>query len=251
MDSTTNRPLKPRLLTLVARGQAAQQAFVAQLTAAERDAWGQADHWSAKDHIAHLTAWRGQAVLLLAAAGRGEPPAASPEEAAYNAQVFAEQRDRPWSDLLADAARVDAAFIAGIESCTEVDLAQPERFPLRGGRALAILVLSHGYQHPIEHFAQFYQDRGDLARAAAVQQAAVATIAEIFGESEAWSFAIYNLGCFYAKTGQARLALDAVGQALAVNPGLREWAGQDSDLVSLHDDPAFQALVGAEGDSLR
>ena len=63
MDSMAPGPLKPRLLALVAQGQAEQQAFIAQLSDAERAAIGEPDAWAAKDHIAHNTAWKADVSL--------------------------------------------------------------------------------------------------------------------------------------------------------------------------------------------
>jgi len=243
MDNGSLGPLKPRLRDLAGRGHAAQQTLVAELTPAERAAIGDPEHWSAKDHIAHLTAWIVESARLLTGAGEGGTPAPTPEETAFNAAVFAAQRARAWSAVLDDAAAAHAALLTAIDRCSEADLAAPDRFAWREGRPLSTLVLGNGYQHPIEHYVAFYTAAGRVARAEAVQQAAVATIAELFGRSEAYSFAVYNLGCFYAKQGQAVAALAAVEQALALNPGLREWAGQDADLASLHEDPAFAALL--------
>ena len=55
-------------------------------------------------------------------------------------------------------------------------------------------------------------------------------------------YAIYNLGCFYARNGEADRAIAAVGEALPLIPSLVEWSKQDTDLDSLRDLPAFQAL---------
>jgi len=79
----------------------------------------------------------------------------------------------------------------------------------------------------------------------AVQQGAVTLLHDLFGDAEPYSYAVYNLGCFYAKTGQAAPALAALRQALTVNPMMRAWAGEDVDFAALYDDPAFQTLIQA------
>jgi hypothetical protein len=245
-DSSTDTSVKSRLLDLVARGRAAQQNLIAGLSDAERAQIGTVERWAAKDHIAHMVAWQAVAGGLLMAAARGETPPPAPDEVEFNAQTFQVNRERPWAAVLADADTAYAALVAGINACTDADLSEPNHFPWRNGRALLTTVYGNGYEHPLDHITQFYRDRGDLARATAAKQAVAGTLGELFGkESELYSFGTYNLGCFYALTGQPTAALEAVREALTINPNLREWAGQDSDLVSLHDHPAFQALLAS------
>jgi tetratricopeptide (TPR) repeat protein len=54
---------------------------------------------------------------------------------------------------------------------------------------------------------------------------------------------LYNAACTYGILGKKAEALETIKKAFAVgysNPG---WAGTDSDLDLLHDDPEFQKLV--------
>jgi tetratricopeptide (TPR) repeat protein len=53
----------------------------------------------------------------------------------------------------------------------------------------------------------------------------------------------YNRACLEALAGNPEAALDYLEKALAQTPGMRAWAAQDPDLVSLHDHPRFQALI--------
>src|SRR4051812_7749627 len=117
MDLEGNSGSKPRLLALLDAGLADQQMFVDGLTDGARAATGSADHWAAKDHIAHLTAWKRQSARLLAAAVAGDTPAPVPDESEYNAQIFAAQRTRAWPDLLADSVEVHAALRSALQSC--------------------------------------------------------------------------------------------------------------------------------------
>ena len=66
---------KPILLDLIRDARRAQVEFVAALDATERAAIGTPDHWSAKDHVAHMTFWRQQLILKLQAIVAHETPA--------------------------------------------------------------------------------------------------------------------------------------------------------------------------------
>jgi tetratricopeptide (TPR) repeat protein len=247
MDSMAPGPLKPRLLALVAQGLAEQQAFIAQLSDTERAAIGKPDAWAAKDHIAHNSAWKEDAAREIATTARGEAYSV-PSTTVFNPRVFAEQQHQSWDAILADMERADAVLRAAIDRCSQADLSDPTRFPWRKGLPLWTTALVSGYEHPAEHYAQFYVEAGDVARASAVRQQVVDTARRFIGETEEYGYIVYNLACFYAQTGQPGLALGALREAFASAPSLREGSLEDPELASLHDDPAFQALVAdAEG----
>jgi mannose-6-phosphate isomerase-like protein (cupin superfamily) len=63
---------------------------------------------------------------------------------------------------------------------------------------------------------------------------------------EAWPESpsiLYELGCMEAIEGNKDAALEALRRALQRAPSLREYLETDDDLVSLHEEPEFQALV--------
>ena len=237
--------MKTRLLEAVARGRADQQAFVEQVGGEERAAIGALDYWSAKDHLAHLNFWRRQSLMRLEAAVSGGTPPDVDDFQHLNEETFAAERLTPWPELLAEAERLFAAVAPALTPLSEEDLNDPQRYAWRKGDPLAWTVIGAFLEHPAEHYAQFYGERGDTARALARQQATVQVMGEIFGASEAYGTALYNLGCYYARAGETEAAIAAVRQALPLNPALVEWSKQDSDLDTLRDLPAFQALYSA------
>ena len=54
---------------------------------------------------------------------------------------------------------------------------------------------------------------------------------------------LYNVACFYTGMGDAQRAVDLLEQAVDQGWGDRAWMENDSDLVTLHDDPRFQRLL--------
>ncbi len=59
----------------------------------------------------------------------------------------------------------------------------------------------------------------------------------------------YNLACCESLTGQTDEAIGHVGQAIELSEKFRTYARHDSDLDALRDDPAFQRLVGEDGEA--
>ena len=54
---------------------------------------------------------------------------------------------------------------------------------------------------------------------------------------------LYNVACFYTGMGDKERAIDLLEQAVEQGWGDRAWMENDSDLVALHDEPRFQALL--------
>ena len=54
---------------------------------------------------------------------------------------------------------------------------------------------------------------------------------------------LYNVACFYTGMGDKERAIDLLEQAVDQGWGDRAWMENDSDLVALHDEPRFQALL--------
>jgi len=238
--------VKPKLLDALTRAQAQLQTFADGLSDDERVAIGEATHWSAKDNVAHMAFWIGNTSAVFAAVRQGiEPPPSEDIFQPINERVFAEWQARPWADTLAAAQSAYAQLIADVEHASAEDLNDAERFPSRQGQSLSSTVIGSGIAHPAEHYAQYYLEHGAPDRATATQTQAVAAIRDTFGPSEALGDAYYNLGCFYAKNGQPDDAIDLVRQSFPLHQSLIAWSRQDTDLDSLRDLPAFQALYSA------
>jgi tetratricopeptide (TPR) repeat protein len=177
------------------------------------------------------------------------PRPLKPRLLALLAQGQAEQQYQSWDAILDDVTQADASLRAAVEACSEADLSDPARFPSREGLPLWTTALVSGYEHPAEHYAQFYLESGEVARAGARRRQVVDTARRFIGETEEFGYIIYNLGCFYAQTGRPGLALAALRESFASVPGLREGIREDPELVSLRDDPAFQALASELADA--
>ena len=233
--------LKDVLIDLFGRAQSDQRELLAALSEDERAEIGTADHWSIKDVVLHIAFWKNRQVERLVAAARGETPVDEPFEQA-NARVFEEWRARPWQAVIDESERVFEALVAEVRAFDPAALVDPNRYEWQNGRALLASVISNGFWHPESHIAQCYVDRGDLPRATRMQEALTEQLGQYGEQLVSRGEALYNLACFYALSGQPDQALARLPEALRLRPDLVEWSKEDSDLVSLHDLPAYQAL---------
>src|SRR5215831_15855818 len=226
--------IKTKLITVIERGEADQAALVALLSDSDKAAIGEPDHWAVKDQIAHLNFWRDRTFRRLIAVRDGtEPPGPSPDFQPENERNFAAQQYRPWSEITAESNQLFRETKQVIAQLTDAQLTELLKIGTAEIR-LSERVVSDFMEHPAEHLTQLWRERGDLPRAEQQERATVQLIGELFGkDTTIYGYAIYNLGCFYARRGEAAQAIAAVGEALPLIPSLVEWSKQDSDLDSL------------------
>jgi hypothetical protein len=228
---------KEVLLNLLAEWVNREQEFVKNLTAAERTAAGAADNWSAKDLIAHCAFWKKQLVDEIPAVLQGSTPI----EYAFdheNEQIFQEYRHSSWDKVEALAHEASHLLIAQVHKMSEADL----NLPWLEDRPIWRTVISNGYSHPIVHFSEHYQHKGDMAKAAELTALLGQPLAEL-DDGPGWQGTVkYNAACTLSLLGDKEGAINELREALAMVPSLVEWSKQDHDLDPLRDEAAFQAL---------
>ena len=158
---------------------------------------------------------------------------------AINRAVYRTNHDRTLAEITAEADRAHGDYLNLIGSLSNEDLIEPARFSDQEPRSLAAQIMGNGFEHPIVHYANYYQRRGDLAKATQLYEASVAAVSDL---PEWYGSARYNLACFYALSGQTDRAIAELQAALQLRPDLLDWSRQDTDLASLRDAAAYQAL---------
>ena len=234
--------LKTRLIQLLDLGRSLQQQFMADLDLAARSAAGTWENWSVKDELAHVVAWQLNLLARLSALLHDEPAPDFSDFHAINRSIYDTNRDRALAEIAAEGDRAYADLAALIRSSSEDDLTRPLHFSEKESTSLLAQVMSHGLEHPVVHYADYYRRRGDMAKALQVYETGMAAVADW---PEHYGAARYNLACFYALNGQTNQAIAALGEALRLRPDLVEWSRQDTDLVALRDSAAYQALYAA------
>jgi len=239
IESETHR----RLLVLLARGQADQDALAECLSPEERAACGELHDWSPKDHVAHNNFWRQDAIWRLQAFLESGSPPDTEDDLAWNDRVFQEQRETPWKQLVGETERLRAETAALIQRLSPDDLSHKDRYPWQRGGTLETLILVNWYDHPAEHWADVYLRRHEIDRALELRQAVAATVRELFPHlTKMYSYELYKLGGYCARSGRLEQAIGSIREALTVNPSLGEQVRQDTDFDPLRALPEFQTL---------
>ena len=239
-NTTVAQPFKTIVLDLLRQSHLDEEAFLQQLSETERTAIGTWEHWSAKDHVAHKTFWHQNLVLKLTASLQYQALSSSDQdEQKLNFIAFEQNKLRPWSDIYAESEQVYDKLIKLIEQLSEGDLTAPNRYSwISGERPLYTAFLGGCYEHDQEHFAYYYLDRHDLARAIQIRENCANRV--IQAEVPDWvrgSF-LYNLACFYAQHNYLEKAAARLQEALIRAPHLQERSKSDPELITLRNQSA-------------
>lgn len=235
--------LKSKLIELVERAFQEEQALVARLSEDERSAVGEPNRWSVKDVIGHIAGWKMRLAKNLAVAASGGMPVQYEDFEAVNAQEFEKNRYRPWPGVMEMAAEAHRLLVEQVEARDEDELRGTETLPWQGDRPLWRYIAGSGYTHAMTmHLGPIYVERGEKEYATRMQEEA-AKLAVDLAEDKDWQGVVqYNLACHYATVGETAKAIESVGQALELSPGLVEWSKQDPDLTSIREEPGYLAL---------
>src|SRR5579885_1679754 len=227
---------KPILLDLLHQAKLGEDTFVQELDPAELNVTSTPDFWSAKDHIAHLTFWRRRLVKRLTAlVQHQEMPMDTASYEQLNPIIFEEQRDRPWSEIQAEAEQVYQELLTATEHLSEEDLTVPNRFAWHEkDDPLYTAFLGNCYEHAQDHLAQYYLERHDPVRATQIRETWTRRVTQAEVPGDLKGIVLYNLACFCALHDQLEQAATLLQEALALAPRLTEWSLVDPDLNVFH-----------------
>ena len=228
--------MKPLLLQTLAAAEGRESPFV---TLCDDAPAADPERWTAKDHLSHLSAWREHAARLLMAASEGRAEAEPDDIDAQNARIFAATSGRQAADVIGAAQGSYRTLAAAINACSEAQLNGP-----RQGRPGEVwrVVPGNGHPHVAQHLVQWYREYGDGAAAEAASRW-MRELDDLFTDTRSRAVAAYNQACFYATMGDAVRALPLLRTSLQIDPGLREWIAQDSDLDPIRGDAAVDQLL--------
>jgi tetratricopeptide (TPR) repeat protein len=232
-------PVKARLLELI-DGAHRQSLELLQPHRAEAPP---EQGWDARDNLHHMASWKERWVRWLEAPASGRASLVVDDIDAFNDRLAQEGRAKSWEDVAGAAATVNGQLRGAIEGLSEEQL--QEQVPALSSlekRPLWRRLLLVGFTHPVDHLADFLWARGDMAEARRLRVAAVDQVKEAFGEGDAYAVLVYNLACFDALHGRRTEAVAEVREALRIDPGLSQWAAQDSELESLRGLPEYEEL---------
>lgn len=237
--------IKDKVLDLLQRSSKEEDRFIASLSEAERAEEGTLERWSAKDVLAHITAWHEHEIERIDAAARGKLGPENLEIDRVNTDIYHSRHGQTLDEAIAALRAARSALLERVDGMSESQLLEPAANPWQDGRPAWMTLSGHGFTHPILHLAQYIWEHGQEERSIHMQEVAAETLLHL-DDAPVWrGTALYNLACANALAGSREKALALLQESLQLNPSLVEWSKTDPDLVSLHGEKEYQAIYTA------
>jgi hypothetical protein len=237
--------IKEDLFDLLRSARDEELTFAGRANSGERTTLGRPSTWSTKDTLAHIAEWKSITAAYLRAAFRGDSYDLYDDLDKKNAEIYERYHSLPWIDIL-DA--LDGAYgllVEHVQTVATADLEDVDKFPWLEGRSLWTRIVHNGYFHALWHLSLIYMARGDQAYGLQLIEAATHKVVSL-DDSPGWQgHYLYNLACFYALADDKTRAIAGLADVFTLRPDLIEWSGQDADLESLWDEPAYKVLIGS------
>src|SRR5579884_949950 len=146
---------KTALLHKMDSKKAELENLVTSLNEAQLNTPGVNDNWSVKDNLAHITSWQHYLLQVLQGALRNQepvtdvPPGESEDE--ENEHLYQQNKSRSFDEILTDFLTTHGQIVEAVQSLSEDDIFNPQRFSWQEGRALEDIIEGNTYGHYDEH----------------------------------------------------------------------------------------------------
>jgi hypothetical protein len=236
-------PTKANLLSAIQTVQVEILRLASSLTTDERNISGNAENWGPRDVLAHLGMGKRVLASDLAVIRRGETPAREERPEFSNQAIYILYSTRPWQEIATLIEESQTELMEQLQLFSEEELNATGRYPWLNGGALWRMIAGNAFVHSTVHLAQTAIQRGDQANARRIADLE-RSLGSTLDPSDSWQGMIwYNQGCYHAMLGEKEPALKDLEKGMRMVPNFVEFASQDTDLVSLHEDQDFLALL--------
>lgn len=212
-------------------------AFADGLSDSDRSTPGAANHWAARDVLAHIgSADRDLAATIIAVRKGEDPP-----EGITNEECYLHYKDQPWSEIESLVRSEYNSLMEQVETLSDTELNTPVES--LNGRPMWRVIAGLAFLHKLIHLVQALIERGERERALQLNEEMIQQGMQVNDQPDWQGVFLYNTGCYLALLGEKQKALESLEQGMHLNPQLIEFSKQDTDLVSLHDDTDFLSLL--------
>ncbi|GCE50814.1 uncharacterized protein DUF1706 [Thermosporothrix hazakensis] len=236
---------KATLLTLLHLAREEELSWISTLSDSEKEALGTVERWSAKEVLAHISAWKERTSEHIQQAEHGDPPTSlnSAEQTdALNARIFAAAQRRTWETVAMQAENAFRELLMLVEYLPEEQLSDPVHFPSLQGEPLWPQILSTGVKHSYRHIAAFLLQQGKCDDALHLYDRMIGIMRRRDLPANELGRAIYQQAEIAMKAGADREAVTLLHEARRLQPEVATWVQQNHTFEPFRTDSALQAL---------
>lgn len=146
---------KTGLLNQMDSKKAELENLVTSLNEAQLTTPGVNGNWSVKDNLAHITSWQHYLLQVLQGAQRNQEPVTDippgESEDKENELLYHQNKSRSFDEILTDFRATHKQIVEAVQSLSEDDIFDPQRFSWRQGRSLQSVIEGNTYGHYDEH----------------------------------------------------------------------------------------------------
>ena len=231
-----------RLRKILISTHEAEQRLWQGFSAEEKAQSSDQETWAPKDLIGHISGWRQRYVSFLQTIAEGEEPSRFKNGEETNLDIFKAYETKSFDEILAEYKSATQTLMEAFDDIQEAQLLNSDLIEWMSGRKLWNYIAFSEYWHPMDHLLKWYVGREQTDMANKMQARILEEMSSL-EDSQSWHGTnLYNDACYEALFGDKEQAVEILEKALSLNPELREWSKQDSDLDSLREMKAFKAI---------
>lgn len=231
---------KKQIIRLINYTQTCMKEFANQIPDEQRKSTGQPDHWTAKDHLAHIAHWKSIFNHRLQKRDKLDKPVTDIDK--ENARVFEINKNKSWDDVIKMMDTADQDMCHQIRLISEEELNSTTIMPGLQERPLWRALVSDGCTHALSHLGQLYIEAGQPEKSLEMLEKIMEDLQSL-DESHKWQGTIiYNLACGYATAGKSEKAIELLKESLQLNPELIGWSTHDPDFNSVREMEEYKNL---------
>ncbi len=202
---------------------------------------GLVDHWSFKDHMAHLMHWLDRFNHRLIKRDKNFKDITDVDK--ENAHIWELYHASEWNVIHSKLEKAYADIIQHLRLLSEDDLCAKDILYPPEDRPLWNSILADTCVHTITHAGQIYNEKGKYQKSVEILDKVFDDLISLDSTPHWRGTNIYNLACLHTLAGNHGKALELMHEAFTLRPDLTEWSKKDPDLVTLRENQAFIALI--------
>lgn len=215
--------------------------LLSQFSIEELEKAGFVDHWSIKDHMAHIAYWLDRFNHRLIKRDKNYKDITDVDK--ENARIWELYHATEWKVVHSKLEKAYMDIIQHLRLLSEDDLTAKDILYPPEDRPLWNSILSSTCMHTITHVGQIYNENGNFKKSVDIMDKIFEDLQSLDSTPRWRGTNIYNLACLHTLSGNHEKALELLRESFNLRPDLVEFSSKDTDLDLLRENVLFHELI--------